>query len=64
MQVPTTRPLRPVGGAILEPVMLTEVLQALLHRGGEPDIHVWKATVGAEPVRYRDDLPGISKAEA
>ncbi|MCY3775896.1 MAG: DUF4143 domain-containing protein, partial [Candidatus Aminicenantes bacterium] len=38
----------PMGGAILETAVLSEIVRALTHRGIEPRIYFWRTTAGTE----------------
>lgn len=38
----------PMGGAIMETAVVTEVLKTLLHRGIEPHLHFWRTSAGME----------------
>lgn len=38
----------PMGGAILEAVVLSEILKTFLHRGQEPRLHFWRTASGSE----------------
>lgn len=38
----------PMGGAILETAVLSEVVKTLLHRGEEPAVHFWRTSSGSE----------------
>ena len=38
----------PMGGAIMETAVLSEVVKALLHRGVEPQVYFWRTATGTE----------------
>jgi predicted AAA+ superfamily ATPase len=38
----------PMGGAILETAVLSEIVKTLMHRGIEPQVYFWRTTGGAE----------------
>jgi hypothetical protein len=38
----------PMGGAILETLVISEITKTLLHRGIEPQIYFWRTSTGAE----------------
>jgi predicted AAA+ superfamily ATPase len=38
----------PMGGAIFETAVLTEIIKGALHRGEEPQVHFWRTASGAE----------------
>lgn len=38
----------PMGGAIFETAVLTEIVRSLVHRGEEPQLHFWRTSYGAE----------------
>jgi hypothetical protein len=38
----------PMGGAIFETAVLTEIIKTLTHRGIEPQVHFWRTSSGAE----------------
>jgi hypothetical protein len=38
----------PMGGAIVEPAVLNEILRRLSHRGIEPEIYFWRTSSGSE----------------
>ena len=38
----------PMGGAILETAVLTEIVKSLLHRGIEPQVYFWRTSTGTE----------------
>ena len=38
----------PLGGAILESAVVTEVVKALLHRGKDPQVYFWRTAAGTE----------------
>jgi predicted AAA+ superfamily ATPase len=38
----------PMGGAIMETAVLSEVVKTLLHRGIDPKVHFWRTSTGSE----------------
>jgi len=38
----------PMGGAIMETAVLSEIVKALLHRGTEPKVYFWRTSAGTE----------------
>jgi len=38
----------PMGGAIMETAVLSEIVKALLHRGIEPKVYFWRTSTGSE----------------
>lgn len=38
----------PMGGAIFETAVLTEIIKTLIHRGQEPQVYFWRTAAGAE----------------
>jgi predicted AAA+ superfamily ATPase len=38
----------PMGGAIMETAVLSEIVKTLLHRGIEPKVHFWRTSTGRE----------------
>ena len=38
----------PMGGAIMESAVLSEIVRALTHRGVTPQVHFWRTTAGTE----------------
>ncbi len=38
----------PMGGAILETAVLSELIKTYTHRGGRPSVYFWRTTAGAE----------------
>jgi predicted AAA+ superfamily ATPase len=38
----------PMGGAIFETAVLTEVIKTIIHRGQEPQVYFWRTAAGAE----------------
>lgn len=38
----------PMGGAILETAVLSEIVKTYTHRGGSPNVYFWRTTAGAE----------------
>ena len=38
----------PMGGAIFETAVLTEIIKTIIHRGQEPQIYFWRTAAGAE----------------
>lgn len=38
----------PMGGAIMETAVLTEIVKSLLHRGIEPQVYFWRTSTGTE----------------
>jgi hypothetical protein len=38
----------PMGGAIFETAVLTEIVKAIVHRGQEPQVYFWRTAAGAE----------------
>ena len=38
----------PLGGAIFETAVLTEIIKTLIHRGQEPQVYFWRTAAGAE----------------
>lgn len=38
----------PMGGAIMETAVLTEIVKSLLHRGVEPQVYFWRTSTGTE----------------
>jgi predicted AAA+ superfamily ATPase len=38
----------PMGGAIFETAVLTEVMKTIIHRGQEPQVYFWRTAAGAE----------------
>lgn len=38
----------PLGGAIFETAVLTEIIKTFLHRGQEPQVYFWRTAAGAE----------------
>jgi hypothetical protein len=38
----------PMGGALFETAVLSEIVKTFLHRGEEPRVHFWRTAAGAE----------------
>ena len=38
----------PMGGAIMETAVLSEILKTLVHQGKEPQVHFWRTSAGSE----------------
>jgi len=48
----------PMGGAIMETAVLTEIVKALLHRGIEPQVWFWRTSTGVEvDILVETELP-------
>ncbi len=38
----------PMGGAIMETAVLSEILKTVVHRGEEPQVYFWRTSAGSE----------------
>jgi uncharacterized protein len=38
----------PLGGAIFETAVLTEIIKTFVHRGDEPEVYFWRTSTGSE----------------
>ena len=48
LQTPEHAAAGPMGGAVLETAVLSEILKAYLHRGMEPQVYFWRTSTGTE----------------
>ena len=54
----------PMGGAILETAVLSEILKTLTHRGMNPQIYFWRTTAGSEVDFVVETSSGLVPIEA
>ena len=38
----------PMGGAIMETAVLSEIVKTLVHRGNDPNVYFWRTSAGSE----------------
>ncbi len=54
----------PMGGAIMETAVLTEIVKTYLSRGISPQIYFWRTRAGADHLDSRDNTDGHSGRKA